>query len=202
MSTSTHRHVYYTRSPNVHGTRIKFFIRVLFRRNVRCRATQPSRQMRLLFPRHAETLAISKIRDLETSILRKEEILRFQVAVRNTHFVHVVYATHELFEVAICFEDFEFAGCEDESVQVAACTVFHDFAVVAFGVLEQVEGVDDVRVAEGGGNTEFGGETFGVLLDGFLRTATEFFDRVELFDGGISGIGLVGYSYYSKGTCC
>jgi hypothetical protein len=118
----------------------------------------------------------------------------------DTHVMHVFHATHKLFEITICFCDFKFGGCEDESVEVAAGTIFHDFAVITFGVLEEIEGVNDVGMTKGGGDAEFRGKSFCVLFDSFLRTTTEFFDGVELFDGGIDGVWFMRYSYYSKST--
>jgi hypothetical protein len=154
----------------------------------------------LLFPCHSETFAIAEISNFETPVLSKEEILRLEISMSDTHFMHVLDTTHELLEITVCFKDFELAGCQDKGVQVASGAVFHDFAVIPFGVLQEVESVDDIRMAKGGGNAEFRSEAFRVLLDGLLRTTSEFFDGIELLDRGIGRIGFVGYSYYPKGT--
>jgi hypothetical protein len=51
--------------------------------------------------------------------------------------------------------------------------------------------MNDVGMAKGGGNAEFGCKTFSVFLESLLRTTSKFFDGVELFDGCIGRIGFV-----------
>jgi hypothetical protein len=48
--------------------------------------------------------------------LSEEKIFRPEIPMSDTHLMHVLDSTHELFEIAVCFEGFELACCEDEGV--------------------------------------------------------------------------------------
>ena len=53
----------------------------------------------------------------------------------DTHFVHVLHAPHELLKETIGLGHFELSCSQHKSVQVPACTVLHDLAIIAFCIL-------------------------------------------------------------------
>lgn len=191
MSTSPHSHVDDTAGPDIDGAGIKFTASVLFGSDVRSTTTQTSGHVGFLFPGHAEAFAIAEIGDLEGTVCGEEEVLGFEISMGNAHLVHVFDAAHELLEVTVGFEDVEMASSQDEGVQIAAGTVLHHLAVVTFGILQQIEGVDDVGVAQGGRDAEFRGQALLILFGRLLGSFSKFLDGIEQFGPGVLRIGFV-----------
>lgn len=198
VASRAHGHVDDARRPDIDGPRIKFLVNVLFGRNVWGRAAEAGDEVRIGFPGHTETLAIAEIGNLESAVRREQQIFGLEIPMGDAHLVHVFNAAHHLFKVAIGFVDFELARSEDEGVEVTAGTEFHDLAVIAFGVLQEVESVDDVGMAQGGGDAEFRRQAFAILFLRLLGTTAKLLDGVELLAGALGA--LVGDADDAKGA--
>src|SRR5690242_8724756 len=107
MSACPHSHVDDTTSPDIDSTGIELLVDVLFGRNVRSRATKTSSHVSLLLPRHSEAFTVSKIGDFDRTVRREEKIFGLQIAVGDTHFVHVFNASHQLLEKAVGLNNLE-----------------------------------------------------------------------------------------------
>lgn len=56
------------------------------------------------------------------------------------------------------------AAASDGSVEITTRTVLHDLAPVLVLILDEVDGLDDVRVVEGRGDAEFSSEFLDILF--------------------------------------
>lgn len=180
MSSGAHGHVDDTAGPNVDGAGVKFLVGVLLGSDVRGRSAKARDHVGIRLPGHAEALAVAEIGNLQGAARGEQQILGLEVAVGNAHLVEVLDTPHHLLEEAVGLLDLQLAARQDESVQVAASTELHDLAVVALGVLEQVEGVDDVGVAQGRRDAELGRKALAVLLLRLVRPSAELLDCEQL----------------------
>lgn len=100
----------------------------------------------------------------------KEQILRFNIPMRDALAMQILHAHKQLLETAL---DLARAHLPllDRGIQVAAGAVLHDFAPVVLLVLHEVDGLDDVHVVQCAGDAEFCGELFDVFLFGLVFTA-------------------------------
>lgn len=184
MPSGPHRHVDNTASPDIHGSGVKLLVGILFGRNVGGRAAKARDHVGIRLPGHAEALAVAKVGDFQGAASGEQQVLGLEVAVGNAHLVEVLDAPHHLLEEAVGLLNLQLAARQDESVQIAASTKLHDLAKVALGVLEQIKGVDDVGVAQGGGDAELGREALAVLLLRLVGPSAEFLDGEELLAAG------------------
>lgn len=175
-----HRHVHRPTRTHIHSPRVKLLPLVHLRRHVRLRPTHSFAPPRLHLPRGAETLRVPEISNLHPTRSCEKDVLRLDVPVRNAHLVHVLHAADYLREKTVGFALGQLACAKNQGVQVPTGHVLHDLAVDAFGVLEQVEGRDEVGVVEGVGDAELGGDAFEVFFGGFVVAAGELFDGKEL----------------------
>ena len=196
MPPGPHGHVDDARRPDIDGPRVEFRVDVLFRSDVRGGAAQPHHHVCLLFPRHPEAFPIAKVGDLESTVGGKQQVLGFQISMGHSHLVKVFHSPHQLLEVAVGLDDLELSGGQDERVEITSGTKLHHLAVVPFRILQQIEGVDNIRMPEGRRDAEFRGQALLVFLRRLLRSPAELLDRVQLFaPGRVSWVvGLVGYS--------
>src|SRR5271154_4276483 len=174
MPASPHGHVYHSARPDVDGARIKLASMVLFGRDIGSTATQSSSHVCFLLPSHAETLSVAEVCDLESAMGGQKKVFRFEIAVSNAHLVHVLDASHELLEIAVRFGNSQCSSSQYECVQVAASTIFHDFTIVAFVVLDKVESVDDIGVAQRRRDAELRRQALLVFFRGFLWSSSKF----------------------------
>ena len=147
MPSCPHGHVDYTTGPDIDGSGVELTSSILLGRYVRSRATESGCHMRLLLPSHAETLSVAEVGNLECTMGSKQEVLRLQVSMSHAHFMHILDTAHKLFEVAVRLEHLEGPSSKNQGVEVTAGAILHDFAVVTLGVLQQVQGVNDIGMA-------------------------------------------------------
>ena len=140
--------------------------------------------MRLLLPTHPEDVRDTKVGDLqvtadELTVRRKDvtlmtthldmspsvqkQILRLDIPVRHTHRMQILDTLQDLLETAFDFADAHVA-LFDGSVKISTWTILHDFTTMVLFVLNEVDGLDDIGVVQGGRDAEFRSE----LLDVFL----------------------------------
>ena len=200
MAAGAHGHVDDAGGPDIDGAGIELAIDILLGGDVGRTAAQARRHVGLLLPGHAEALAVAEIGDLEGAPGRQQQVLGLEVAVGDAHLVHVLDPAHQLLEVAVGLDHVEPAGRQHQRVQIPAGAEFHDLAVVALGVLQQVEGVDDVGVPQRRGDAEFRRQALLVLLGRFLRPAPEFLDRVELLAFAVVRVRLVRDAHDAEGA--
>lgn len=121
--------------------------------------------------------------------------------------MQVLDAVDELLEEAAGLERFQTAaGRHDQTKNIAAGTVLHHLAVGGggFGNWKEVEGLDDVGMAEGGRNAELGGEAFDVSLGGFTTAFTEFLKsmRIDIVELSIQCGEIVRNKAYVTANSC
>lgn len=101
--------------------------------------------MRRLFPAHPKHVADAKVGDLHMTMSVQQEVLRFDVAMRNAHRMEVSDAVDDLLEATFDF-CLTHPTAFDGRIQVAAGTVFHHFAPMPIFILHQIHRLDDVDV--------------------------------------------------------
>ena len=200
MPTRAHSHIDDARGPDIDGARIELAIHILLGGDIRRTATEAGRHMGLLLPRHAEALAVAEIRNLDAAPRRQQQILRLQIPMRDPHLVHVFHAPHHLLEVAIRLDHVQPARRQHQRVQIAPGAELHDLAVVALGILQQVERVDDVGVPQRRRDAEFRRQPLLVLLGRFRRPAPEFLHRVQLLALAVVRVGFVRDAHDAEGA--
>ena len=100
---------------------------------------------------------------LQVTLVIKEYILRFEVAVGNALRMEVGNSLQDLFEATLDFarRHTPFLDC---GVEVATGTEFHDLTPVLVLILNEIYGLNDVDMMEGGRYTKFGGKFLHVFL--------------------------------------
>jgi hypothetical protein len=100
---------------------------------------------------------------LEVAMLVEEQVLGFDVSVGDTLGVEVFDALEDLLKATL-----DLAGAHaatfDRGVEVPARTVLHDLAPVLVLVFDQIHGLDNVDVVEGGGDAKLGSEFLDILF--------------------------------------
>ena len=100
---------------------------------------------------------------LQMTFVIEEYILRFEVTVSNTLSMEVGNTLQDLPEAT-----FDFARSHtpllDRGVEVTTGAELHDLAPVLILVLDEIYGLDDVDVMEGGRYTKFGRKFLHVFL--------------------------------------
>jgi hypothetical protein len=94
VATGPHGHINDSASPDIDGARIELLVHILLRGNVWRRTAKTSGHVSLLLPSHPEAFAISEIGDFDSSMASEQQILGLEVAMRNTHLMHVLDTTH------------------------------------------------------------------------------------------------------------
>lgn len=105
MPSGPHGHVDDAAGPDIDSAGIELFVDILLGSNVRSRTAQASGHVRLLLPSHSKALSISEIGDLDGSVACEEQVLGLEIAMCDTHFVHVLNTAHELLEEAVSLDD-------------------------------------------------------------------------------------------------
>lgn len=122
-----------------------------------------------------EDARAAKVNDLEHAHTIEDEVIELEVAMGDTHAVQVIEALKELPPAASDF----LAGhhtAHDHVKQIVGA-VFHDFVKMAV-FLDQVQGLNHVRVMKCRTNAEFVGHLLDIVLFGFVRKPFP-----ELLDG-------------------
>jgi hypothetical protein len=100
---------------------------------------------------------------LQVTLVIEEYILRFEVAVSNTLRMEVGNSLQDLLEATLDFAR-RHTPFLDRGVEVTTGAEFHDLAPVLVLVLNEIYGLNDVDVMEGGRYTKFGGKFLHVFL--------------------------------------
>ena len=103
--------------------------------------------MRAFFPGNLENVRNAKVRNLQDSVRIDEQVLGFQIAMRDPDGMKVLDADDELLEVTVDFRLLHHAGL-DGLVQVTVRTVFHDLTPVLVLILYQIDRLDDILVMQ------------------------------------------------------
>lgn len=83
----------------------------------------------------------------------EEYVLRLDVTVGNALRVEVGDAGEHLYKAALdlCWGH---GALLDGSIEIAAGTILHDLAPIVIFVLNEVDGLDDIGMVQGGGDAE------------------------------------------------
>jgi hypothetical protein len=117
----------------------------------------------------------AKVDELDDVLRGHDTVVEFEVAVGEPHFVEVLYAVAYLTKDAVDLWATHLSG-HDYGKEIKGCEL-HDLIIVAM-VKDDIDGLYDVGVFEGGTDTEFGGDFLLVLLFGLACAL-----RTKLLDG-------------------
>jgi hypothetical protein len=100
---------------------------------------------------------------LEVAMLVEEQVLGFDVSVGHTLGMQVLDTLKNLFKATLDLARAH-AATFDRSVEISARTVLHDLTPVLILVFDQIYGLDNVDVVQGGGDAELGSEFLDILF--------------------------------------
>jgi hypothetical protein len=103
----------------------------------------------------------AKVDELDDVLLGHDTVVKFEVPVCESHFVEVLHAVTDLAKDAVDFWTTHFAG-HDHREEVVRSEL-HDLVIVAM-VVNDIDGLDDIRVLERRADTELCGDLLLVLL--------------------------------------
>lgn len=124
----------------------------------------------------------SKVNDLHDAVLVDDDVVELEISMSQAHAVQICHTAEDLECAARNLISGHLASHDDSKQVITA--VLHDFKPGAF-LMDDVNGLDDVAVMQGGSYTEFGRDFFVVVTLALIGvTGSELLDGESLAVGG------------------
>lgn len=130
-------------------------------------ATDDASRWCMRLARIVEDSGSAEIDELHDIVRCHDAVVEFKVTVGKTHFVQVLDTIAYLAEYAVNFRAAHLSR-HDDTEQIER-SVLHDLIIVAM-VRNDINGLDDIGMFQGGSDAEFGGDLLLILALGFART--------------------------------